>query len=120
MVNIPWGAARLKELSPECTKHNPYFKELVLGSFILIFVMEKPLTFLGRLYFNASLPPSKYPPNSKMRKERVDINAEHLFKGFFYFITSVILFLLLKRTNYLHPMLTGSNLNPRLFENYPC
>jgi hypothetical protein len=92
LTNLPWGAARLKELSPECTKHNPYFKELVLGSFFLIFIMEKPLTFLGRLYFQARLPSSKYPLDSKMRKERADINGEHLFKGFFYLITSAILF----------------------------
>lgn len=75
---------------------------------------------LSRSLFMKSLPKGKFPQGSKLREAKAELMAERVHKLFIYISTTVMLFFVLKQSNFLHRLLQGDQENPLYFDNYPC
>jgi len=70
--------------------------------------------------FMKMLPVEKFPIGSKIRYEKAEMISERMYKLFIYTISSIGIYFVIKRGNFLHTALTGDKENPIYFENYPC
>lgn len=62
-----------------------------------------------------ALPTNKFPLKSKGREIKAAMMAERVFRFFVYTTTSIILFWLMKQSNFLDSRLMGSTSDPQFF-----
>lgn len=67
-----------------------------------------------------SLPQKKFPHGTKMREQKAELLAERVFKFFIHLGTTIMLFWVLKNSNFLQKNLLGDHENIAYFKNYPC
>lgn len=110
----------LKQESPDCNKTNPYFWELVGGTFVLLMCIQFPVQLITKAMFLKILPAAKFPFYSKLREEKAEMVAERMYKIFVYTISSVGILFVLKKGGYLHILLLGDQEDPQYYTTYPC
>ena len=75
---------------------------------------------MAKSLFFKTLPQEKFPYGTKARDLKAQMIAERVFRCLVYCTTSIAIFWSLKRSNFLHRHLTGTEDYPDFFQNYPC
>jgi hypothetical protein len=109
----------LREEAPECMAVNPNRMVLVIGSIIIQLCLQYPVQIGAKRFFMISLPKS-FPVGTKMRESKAELLAERGYKFIIHIVTTIMLFWILKNSNFLHRNLLGDQDPVFYFKNYPC
>ena len=102
----------LQKESPECYQHNPNFWTLFFGTWVVVVAVMVPVQAVAKSLFMKALPVDKFPLKSKAREIKATMVSERVFRFFVYSTTSIILFWLLKQSNFLDKRLMGTEEDP--------